>query len=640
MCGIISIFSTQPIDPNVLVKMNNLIRHRGPDDEGFVFFHQDGVSSLGGNDTPESVFKASIPYRPVGLLESVSVPTSFSAMSHRRLSIQDLSPLGHQPMSYLVGRYWIVFNGEIYNFPEIRMELEALGYGFNSHSDTEVILAAYDCWGAECLSRFNGMWALVIFDTLKKLVFIARDRFGVKPLYWWTDGSVFLIASEIKAFLAHPRFSAQPNLKYLKEYLNFGPQEFLEECAFLGVHRLGHSRYILSSPHSLISKNFETIQWWNVAPNLSEEPYIESKAKEYADKYIFLLRDAVQLRLRADVRVGSALSGGLDSSSIVYLMNQVMRANGVEDKQETFSTIYPSPGTEDCDESGFIRLIADALSVHSNVIEPHAEDIAEEHAKMIWAMDTPPESTCMSGWHTFKLAQRCGIKVTLDGQGADEQLAGYLRYLSNWINDAPITSSFIQAPNLIKIHPTQVVAQAYAGSYSKKLLPGPVLKVIAGRRQIFSRLDLSLNELLVKDMFSSLITLLHYSDRVSMAHSVESRMPFIDYRIVEFLASIPGIYKIWNGWTKNIARIAFDGFLPDCIVKRKDKLGWPIPERQWFNGTQKAWFETREESGYQYCKDNGLLLKELSDYRMLDITRRVRLINIDAWFNAFIFRSH
>lgn len=630
MCGIAGFFSIAPQPANIVGRMTDLILHRGPDDEGFVLLTELSASPriCGGQDTPDDAYRSTTVYAPKEKLSSLNDYPVTLALGHRRLSIVDLSPLGHQPMSSADGRYWIVFNGEVYNHLELRAELEKIGYSFVSHSDTEVIIAAYDCWGEACLNRFNGMWAFVLLDRREQKIFLARDRFGVKPLYWWSDGTVFLFASEIKAFLAYPKFSAQPNSVYLQEYLQSGPKEHLLDTAFIGVHRLLHSHCALATPQELISGNFKAKQWWKLLPNLSQEVFDPGKAREYAEQYRELLKSSVDLRLRADVGVGSALSGGLDSSSVVYLMNNLLAERGATEKQETFSSVYHTPGTEHCDESRFIQIVADALGVTCNMIEPRVEDIAEAHGQMIWAMDTPPESTCMSGWHTFKLVQQRGIKVTLDGQGADEQLAGYLSYLTSWLNDMKWPNALLQLPSLLSIHPGATIARAYLACLAKPLLPS---KVVA-RSGTLTRLNVPLNELLVSDSMSKLITLIHYADKTSMAFSVESRMPFLDYRLAEMMASIPSVFKIHNGWTKMPARVAFENKLPDEIVWRKDKMGWPIPEQQWFDNELNAWFNAGKIAGFKFCDDLGIRLPRAPD----TLTERIRYLNIGAWRRLFI----
>lgn len=641
MCGIAGFLSLNPQPAHLVGKMSDLIRHRGPDDEGYLLFENGQTPAFiyGGRDTPDDVYRAETPYAPRYLLSSFADRPVHVAIGHRRLSIVDLSPLGHQPMCTADRRYWIAFNGEVYNYIELKAELEQFGYRFASHSDTEVILAAYQCWGANCLSRFNGMWAMVILDTEEQVVFLARDRFGVKPLYWWTDGTVFLFASEIKAFLAHPRFSAKPNVHYLGEYLNVGAREYLEETAFAGVRRLLHSHFVLATPKDLIAGRFQPKQWWTLSPNPCQEAYNEARAQNYANQYRELLKSAVELRLRADVRVGSALSGGLDSSSVVYLVNELLRERAATEKQEGFSSIYRTPGTEDCDESSYIRIVAGALGVHCNAIEPNEHEIPEEHEKVIWAMDTPPDNTCMSAWYTFKLVQRCGIKVTLDGQGADEQLAGYVFYLADWLHELSLGAALAQAPSLLNIHPFRKVARAYARTLASRIAPQGSIKGPGGLSLRFTPIKEGLNATLHRDTLSNLVSLIHYADRTSMAYSVESRMPFMDYRLAEMMATIPSVYKIHGGWTKMVGREAFDRLLPDSIVWRKDKMGWPIPENYWFTGSLKAWFDQQEAVGQEFCRTIGLSEPVIVVDQVKSMAQRVRLVNLGTWNRLFLDRN-
>ncbi|MBF4247322.1 asparagine synthase, partial [Vibrio anguillarum] len=344
---------------------------------------------------------------------------------------------------------------------------------------------------------------------------------------------------------------------------------------------LGSKEQLLNQP--------KFTRYWELTTNTSKERFCPNKAKEYAKQYYDLLADAVRLRLRADVKVGSALSGGLDSSSIVYLVNEQLRAQGKADLQETFSSVYKSDGTQNCDESVYIDLLAKALNVNSNQIEPQEGDIPVEHQKMIWAMENPPESTCMSGWHTFIKVKESGVKVTLDGQGADEQLAGYLPYIASYLTSISLIDLykeffyFLKIPGAKKTLLLSFLMANFKFIFGMKAYQA-LFKKIKGR-QPPTELNLELKSAIEK----GLINLIHYSDRVSMGHSIESRMPFMDYRLVEFLAQVPACYKMHNGWTKYLARLAFDKKLPDEITWRKDKMGWPIPEEHWFRGNLRLW---------------------------------------------------
>lgn len=598
MCGIAGyIGKSVGNDKDIISKMNDVLNHRGPDGVGY--FIDDNV-----------------------------------VLGHTRLSIIDLTDAGHQPMSYM-NRYVITFNGEIYNHLEIRSELESFGYCFASHTDTEVIMAAYDRWGVECLKKFNGMWAFCIYDRHSQKVFISRDRFGIKPLYYYSDENLFVFSSEIKSILTHPSVKTSPNVIYLDRYVKDGACEYSKETAFNSIYRFSIASYIEVDKKMLLN-GFQEQKFWSVEPNCSNEAFEESKLKEYSEKYYLLLEDSVRLRLRADVKVGSALSGGLDSSSIVYLVNKLLKEQGKEELQETFSSVYKSKGTTECDESVYIEMLAQHLQVNSNPIEPIAEEIPYKHSMMINAMECPPDNTCMSGWHTFQKVSETNVKVTLDGQGADEQIAGYLYYYFIYFSSLPLSKLIEEykqcssTPGVMK----HIVAGIVANILSKVIGRVKTKKLIE-KMNLITNFDFNLNEVLIKDMHTDLITLIHYSDRVSMAHSIESRMPFMDYRLVEFLASVPACYKLRAGWTKYLARTAFDKKLPDEIVWRKDKMGWPIPESYWFYKVLNSWVKDmiNSENRLKNHFDIKNLLNNFSEMKNLKET--VKALNLAAWYSRF-----
>ena len=591
MCGISGIISKKRIEKDIIEPMTDTIIHRGPD--GFGYYYGE-----------KFVF------------------------GHRRLSIVDLSDAGHQPMEYL-NRYVITFNGEVYNHLELRIELEKNGYLFQSHTDTEVIMASYDFWGVDCLNKFNGMWAFVIYDRLKDKYFMSRDRFGKKPFYYYKDQEKFIFGSEIKVILAHPDVESKPNLKFLDSYVQNGAKEYIKETAFENIFRFDFSSYFEGSLEDIF-ENFEQNKFWEIKPNLSHEKFDEEKAKEYAKQYYELLEDAVRIRLRADVKVGSALSGGLDSSSIVYLVNKLLKEQGKEELQETFSSVYKSDGTQECDESYFIDIMALKLGVHSNQIEPKEDEIPSQIEKMIWHLENPPDNSLMSSWHTFKLVASTDVKVTLDGQGADEQLGGYLPYLLNYISSLSIFDMFSQAKKCLQIpNSSKYVFVGLCLGLYRVLFGEKFLKFTI--KNIFKRdFETNLNKKLGIDTMGSLITLIHYADHTSMAFSIESRMPFMDYRLVEFLASVPACYKMRDGWTKYLARLAFDGKLPDEINWRKDKMGWPIPEKKWFYGNLNRWFIENIES----CKlSKKLSFKEKENKRF---SNNIKRMNLSIWEKSFL----
>ena len=634
MCGIFGVIQKEPILAQVPLAMSKALRHRGPDDEGYLFVSDEEQTKhivAFGEDTPQQVLTELNPYTPDVAINDMDCKRANFVLGHRRLSIQDLSPLGHQPMSYL-DRYWIVYNGEVYNHIELKEELAVLGHAFISQSDTEVILAAYAQWGVECLQRFNGMWSFVIYDMKTKNVFMSRDRFGVKPFYYSSGSGKFIFSSEPKAILSHPFVLHGANICYLEKYLETGPHEYLRETAFEKIFRLENAHYIHCHVDDLINDKFIIKCYWKLTPNLSNEKFEMSVAKDYAQRYREILEDAVRLRMRADVEIGAALSGGLDSSSIVYLIQKIKREAIDQKPLKTFSCVYHTPGTENCDESHFIDLVAKQFALTRYEVEPQVLNVSTDHANVVRAMDTPPENSCVSGWNLFRLVSSKGIKVSLDGQGADEQLAGYLGYIYLFLTHLSIgelikeSLAFMRVPGVRK----HIAAGIVFNLLSKVGLQGLADQIAL--RLSGNSIKKHLNQRLCDDAMRGLVTLVHYADRVSMAHSVESRMPFLDYRLAEFLASVPVCYKMHDGWTKYIARLAFTNDLPSEVCWRKDKLGWPSPERLWFSNDLKLW--------YLDSISSSPLLDFLSNSKSIDrnpynAPSCVKALNIAAWEKEF-----
>lgn len=371
MCGIVLAFTPrQPTTAATVAAMAAALRHRGPDDEGYLLWDLQGAPRLlGGADTPAAVMDTPTAWQPQARVADEPQRAAPLALGHRRLAIVDLSPGGHQPMAR-DGRWHVVYNGEIYNHLELRAELEALGQHFHTHSDTEVLLAAIAAWGPQrALARCNGMWAFALLDTARRTLLIARDRFGVKPLYLWRgEGGALLLASEVKALLAHPAVRAAADEGRCVDFLQRGPSAWRPDTEFQGITRFpaGHwAELALDSPGALQLQAF----WQRPAPADADEPFDAGRARAHAARYAELLDDAVRLRLRADVRLGTALSGGLDSSSIAALVNARLRAQGSDGQQETFSSVYRGEGVRGADESAFVARVVARLGVHSNLID-------------------------------------------------------------------------------------------------------------------------------------------------------------------------------------------------------------------------------------------------------------------------------
>jgi len=647
MCGITGVINfnrSESLEAHSLLSMTGEIKHRGPDDEGYLLVNNRGCFHFSGDDTPAKNGTSGLPkYYPANGIQNARDCPSFVALGHRRLSILDLSVSGHQPMSY-ADRYWIVYNGEIYNYLEIRDELINEGYQFYSQTDTEVVMAAYDKWGKECLNKFNGMWAFAIYDRKDEKLFISRDRFGIKPLVYYLDYRKLIFASEIKAILRHEGVKTEPNARYIKKFLKKGACEYSRETAFTDIYRFSPACYVEIDISKINARTFLEKQFWTVEPNLSNEEFDQRKAAEYAQQYYNLLNDSVKLRLRADVNVGSAFSGGLDSSAVVCLINKMLREKGVEEKQETFSTVYKSEGAAYCDESRFIDDLTEQFNIKSHQIEPMAKTVLEEYEKMIYAMDNPQESSLMSYMFTYKLVASSDVKVTIDGQGADELQGGYIRYLVNYFCHLPLKNLKREARRFASV--PRAKAQIKLGILFNILRRFSLSWVAEKLLNLFGKYSSPFvppNQRMYNDMVGNLITLFHYGDRSSMAYSIESRFPFMDYRMVEFWASLPIVYKIQNGWTKYCARLAMDSKLPGTITWRKDKMGWKIPQDYWFRGELKEWFINKIESSI-FLKQLRIevdvrkeLNKKYKDHKT--IKKLIRLLNLALWYEIFFHRK-
>jgi asparagine synthase (glutamine-hydrolysing) len=563
MCGIAGILSTslEPIAEGHLKKMINAITHRGPDGEGTW------------SNENQNVF-----------------------LGHRRLSVIDLSENAAQPMHYL-NRYTIVHNGEIYNYIELKEILTDKGYSFQSQSDTEIILAAYDFWKEECLKHFDGMFAFAIWDENEQQLFAARDRFGEKPFYYYEDARYLLFASEMKALWA-AGVEKSIDEKMMLNYLTLGYVQNAadkEQTFFNNIYSLPPAHYFKYTPssHRLVVKKY-----WR----LDKEIRIATTAEEAIEKFNALFTAAVKRRLRSDVTVGTSLSGGLDSSSIVSTM-QELKTNEAEIK--TFSAVFP--GFEK-DESPYIDLITDKTGLHNFKTHPDADGLIKEFEKLCYHQEEPfSSSSIYAQFKVFELAKQQQVKVLLDGQGADETLAGYHKYI-HWYLQEVLSRHKLGATqkeiialkkNNIPFNwnitnyfaaflPMHAAMQLEKNEY-RKIIHQPditpeFLKLQRGREWegIHKPAVTKLNDILHFNTIEfGLEELLRYADRNSMAHGIEVRLPFLDHTLVEFIFSLPSNLKIHEGWTKWMLRKAMDKKLPGDIVWRKDKVGYEPPQQQW-----------------------------------------------------------
>lgn len=566
MCGIAGIVSVNPneVSQQRLKVMTDSIVHRGPDGEG-QWVSDEGTVGLG----------------------------------HRRLSIIDLSEQAAQPMHFQ-DRYTLVFNGEIYNYVELRETLKKQGYLFRTSSDTEVLMALYDREQENCLQLLDGMFAFALYDKQERALFCARDRFGEKPFhYHYVPGKSFVFGSEMKELWAAGVAKATNN-KMLYNYLRYG---FVQnptngaETFFENIFRLEQAHYILLDTKKL---SFKKVKYWDLDLSKSSGLSLEDASLTFRELFL----TSIKRRLRSDVPVGSSLSGGLDSSAVVCAIDYLNGDKRIH--QKTFSAQFP--GYEK-DESYFQKLVNNQTQSDAFYTHPDGDLMLSELDKVFWHQEEPFSSaSIMAQFEVFKLARKNNVTVLLDGQGADEVLAGYHPYFMYYFLELEKNTTVFkhQLNTYAQLHSTNNINGVYKRDLKyqlRKKLPlafdtmRKVKKVLTETKGSFSNefyqenkresflhpsKYYSLNEALYSSLLGgSLQDLLRYADRNSMAHSLEVRLPFLSHELVEFVFSLPATYKIHEGWTKYIMRNSLKDILPKEITWRVDKIGYEPPQKKW-----------------------------------------------------------
>jgi asparagine synthase (glutamine-hydrolysing) len=585
MCGLFGLVGAPPgtLDGALVGKLFSLLQHRGPDDRGWLALDRHGVRT--GSE-------------PDDLAGDI-------VLLHTRLSILDLSPAGHQPMSTPDGRYHLSFNGEIYNYVELRRELEASGHRFLSETDTEVLLRAWMEWGAAALPRLVGMFAFALVDTKRRTLVLARDHFGIKPLYYVPLNGQLALASEIPPLLELPGVSRRVNPQRAYDYLQFSRTDHGRETMFAAIRQVRPAHYVevpLDAPSSTVERRY-----WSLEP----QPVGELSLEEAAERLREFFLDNVRLHLRSDVPVGAAFSGGVDSSANVSAMRFL---SGPDLDLHTFSYVADDRAVN---EERWMQLVARETGVVAHTVEVSPQDLLDDLDRLIDVQAEPFGSTSIyAQYRVFRLAREAGIKVMLDGQGADELFAGYRTYLADrmagllvhgrWITAARLTAALWSLP---EASPSSTLSRAIVG-----VLP-PTLQTsalrLARRRLVPSWLDgasLSHHEVVLTDpgktargnlrqyrldtVHAGLPELLRYEDRNSMASSIESRVPFLTPRLAEFAAGMPDDYLIApDGTGKLVLRRSLRGLVPDPILERRDKIGFATPEPKWLRAID-SWVET------------------------------------------------
>ena len=624
MCGIVGILSLggRTTEAEPLRRMGEVIKHRGPDGTDLVL---DGA---------------------VGLF-------------HARLAIIDLTT-GAQPMRD--GPCLITYNGEIYNYLELRAELVGLGHAFRTTSDTEVILKAYAQWGADAVTRLNGMFAFVLHDAAQGRILTARDRVGIKPLYWCRAGDDLIWGSEIKALLKHPAVRVEADLAAVNEYLTF--QYVLGETTlFKGIQKLppGHLQIVDTR-----SGEIRTVRYWEPRFQLGPERTEEDAAEELRA----LLVDAVALQMRSDVPIGSHLSGGLDSSLIAMLASKQVTGS-----LPTFTGTFRD-GPE-FDETPYARAVAEAAGATLYEVEPSADDLPTLLPKLVWHLDEPAAGPGVIPQYAVSRLARSHVKVALGGHGGDELFGGYTRYLVAYLEQAlkgaiyetneeqeHIVSLHSILPNLPHLRQYVPMLQQFWRSgvfepmdrrYFRLVdrLGGALTLLSADFRAafdaeavfarfqgVFNHADtLSyFNKMSHFDLVAGLPALLQVEDRVSMAVGLESRVPLLDHRLVDFVGTLAPKLKFRGGEMKYLFKRAAKGILPPMVLERKTKMGFPVPLHRWARGETRDFMHDTLLS--ERARSRGITdsveIEKLLGYEQPFSRRSWGVLNLELWFQTFV----
>lgn len=671
MCGITGIVNLKVQVQDIAIHVKNMtdaVRHRGPDGEGFLILNNSGVISAYGPDTHQGIKAAQLSYSPTIAVQDISSENIQFVLGHRRLSVIDVSAAGHQPMCDPGKQIWIVYNGEIYNHIELREELSAKGVAFRNNTDTEVILASYLHWGEDCVTHFNGMWAFVIFDVRKNILFGSRDRVGVKPFYYFNDGNVFAFASEQKALLKLPFVKSGINYKAASEFLA-GDIQYIERGE---ENMFGNIFELMPAQNFRIDLQTNSFQKWNyytLKTNTDFSPFKETSFEAYRDETEKLLVDSVKLRLRSDVPVGSCLSGGIDSSAIVGIMADLTGKDhpvNLGGKLKVFTLTFDDPAI---DESKWAKYVVDQTQAEWHRVSPTANDLLRDMQDLNYAQDIPVCSTGTYGqFQLMRKAKEAGIKVILDGQGGDELFGGYTTHsivfwkellrkgrigelFSEMSADGKLVFNLKQlARDLSRKEFSSLlprsIQHSFYRSYFKQnnFLHTDIVNEFIGTGGLRSELEVSnsasLNEALLKDFTNTRLKMyLKYEDRSSMWHSIEARTPFADdHRLTEYIFSIPGPYKIHKGINKHLLREAARKFLPQEIKDRKDKLGFVTPIDRWMKQIQSQCLDFFDESISDFLDVKKIKTDPAGFFNITnhaDGVRVFRMISFAVWKKTF-----
>ena len=607
MCGIVAIvrLSGTPVPEETLGNMTDLVAHRGPDGSGTEYLSLEPG-----------------PWRV--------------ALGHRRLSIIDLSDAGRQPMVYR-DRLWLTYNGEVYNYLELRRELESLGHRFRSHCDSEVILAAYDQWGTDCFRRFRGMWGLVLVDLPNRVAILSRDRLGIKPLYVTRRNGLLAVASEIKQFRALPggRLSANPTA--VRRYLATGYEDsattFFNDVLAVpaGTHQsLDLDTLELSSPQSY---------WF---PEQVEQSV--TRREEAAERFRATLQDSVRLHMRSDVPVGCALSGGLDSSAVAGCVTALENGQGPKGALNTFSVIFPD---DPIDERVFVDQVLAYIPAVPHFVIPDPQTFLADLDDFVWKHDEPVGSLSQyAGYSVARLTRQADVPVTLNGQGGDEVLSGYWQcYFVHLQRRArhfhlPETAAHFGGALLPGGNPELVrqVPLMFRRLLDRRRAPAEARGPLDDVQRMTAR-QWRVHE--IRELF--LPRLLKWDDRNFMAFSVEGRYPFLDHTLIELCLSFAPEVLYDRGWTKEPLRRGLEGLLPREILRRRSKVGFETPQGRWLVGPLAPLVDSvvqGDSPAWQFTDPNAARqlvarARHASGTSLEDHEALMRIVLLDRWLRRF-----
>lgn len=625
MCGILCVYNLsqkQSLDVSRAYNSLTLMKHRGPDKFG-IWSHNDNV-----------------------------------ILGHARLSIIDISTANDQPF-LLEDRYALVFNGEIYNYIELREELTKCGYTFKTQGDTEVLLLSYIHWGEECVKKFNGMWAFCIYDKIKNSLFCSRDRFGEKPIYYAFYDNQFICSSEIKVILAYFPSLRTPNYKLISAFCRGSETAFFYETWFNGIFCLEPAKNL-----TIYKRKTTKQKYWSY-PKLINTGITFDEA---VDNYRKLFIDAVKLRMRSDVPVGCTLSSGIDSSSIVSCISKL----GLSENINTFTAVYFSQKFKkleisalinpEIDESENVQKLSSDLNISSQLIDVDYSNYISDLKKIVYHLESGHSSPAIFPIYVVNKFARNKVVVLLEGQGADEALAGYvisvypiflleilLKFkLKLFYKEFKLFFSVYSFKFALKLFFRQlnnslILKMYYRISGIEKYFLGNLKKFTHFNYKIYTKKSASLvQKNLIISHSLGLTNLLHYGDAISMSQSNESRLPFLDFRLVDFLFTLPPDFKLKGGYGKFLHREAMRNIVPDYILEEKKKYGFESPLHTIFASSSLE--SPKSILLSQKCINRGLFSKSAIEKAFISIEKgdsrslRIlfRLLTTELWFREFI----